>query len=134
MALELPIDPSGSCPMLRTTLLVVLFMTAGCAAHHQTTLAPVAAQRDALVQDGREIAEAQCSGCHAVGPYGDSPNPRSPPFRTLLSRYHADVLREELIAGIRVAHPMPEFQFNPQGTDALIAYLESMQQPAESPH
>ena len=118
--------------MLRTSLLVLLLMTAGCAAEQQATIAPAAAQRDALVQDGREIAEAQCSSCHAVGPYGDSPNPRSPTFRTLLSRYHADVLREELIAGIRVAHPMPQFQFNPQGTDALIAYLESIQQPADA--
>jgi hypothetical protein len=38
------------------------------------------------------------------------------------------VLQEELIQGIQVAHPMPEFQFNPQGVDALIAYLQSIQQ------
>jgi mono/diheme cytochrome c family protein len=81
-----------------------------------------------VVNDGRSVAEAQCAVCHAVGVYGESPNPAAPPFRIILSKYHADVLEEELIAGIRVAHPMPEFQFNPKGVDALIAYLKSIQQ------
>ncbi|MEZ5994353.1 MAG: cytochrome c [Hyphomonadaceae bacterium] len=83
-------------------------------------------------EDGRAIAEAQCASCHAVGEYGDSPNPAAPAFRTVLSRYRADVLEEELINGIQVVHPMPEFQLNPQGVDELIAYLESIQEaPAE---
>ncbi|WP_395646692.1 c-type cytochrome [Terricaulis sp.] len=93
--------------------------------------APAVDEQAALAEDGRDIAEAQCSGCHAVGPYGESPNAAAPPFRSLLSQYHADVLEEELINGIRVAHPMPAFQFNPQGVDALIAYLRSVQQPQQ---
>lgn len=90
-----------------------------------------AAPAEFLVNDGREIAEAQCAGCHAVGSYGESSNAEAPPFRTVLSTYRPDVLEEELIAGIRVAHPMPEFHFNPQSTDALVAYLRSIQQPVE---
>ena len=90
--------------------------------------------RAAMESDGRDIAEAQCAACHAVGPYGDSPNANAPVFRTLLTRYRANVLEEELIAGIQVAHPMPEFQFNPQGADALIAYLQSIQQQPASAH
>lgn len=86
--------------------------------------------QDTLVNDGREIAEAQCAGCHAVGSYGDSPNPAAPTFRTVLSRYRADVLEEELREGIQVAHPMPDFQFEPQGVHALVAYLQSIQTPA----
>lgn len=82
----------------------------------------------ALAADGREIAEAQCARCHAIGPYGESPAPEAPPFRYALARYDSDVLEEELIQGIQVAHPMPEFQFNPQGADALIAYMQSIQQ------
>jgi mono/diheme cytochrome c family protein len=85
-------------------------------------------QQESLAGDGRAIAEAQCAGCHAIGEYGDSPDPAAPTFRTVLSRYRADVLEEELIAGIQVSHPMPEFQFNPQGADALIAYLQSIQE------
>ena len=81
-----------------------------------------------VVNDGRAIAETQCAVCHAIGAYGESPNPAAPQFRIILSKYHADVLEEELIAGIRVAHPMPAFQFNPKGVDALIDYLKSIQQ------
>jgi mono/diheme cytochrome c family protein len=88
----------------------------------------VGAELDALAEDGRAIAEAQCARCHAVGEIGESPNPLAPTFRTVLSRYRADVLEEELINGIRVAHPMPEFQFNPQGVDALIMYLRYIQE------
>jgi mono/diheme cytochrome c family protein len=84
---------------------------------------------EALAADGRDIAEAQCARCHAVGPYGESPDPRAPVFRTILLRYNASVLEQELIEGIRVTHPMPEFQFNPQGTDALIQYLHTIQDP-----
>ncbi len=107
-------------------ILAAVFMLAlgACAAQGQA-----GSQDNApLVEDGRAIAEAQCAGCHAVGEYGDSPNPASPTFRTVLSRYRADVLEEELINGIQVAHPMPNFQFNPQGADALVAYLRSIQE------
>jgi hypothetical protein len=81
-----------------------------------------------MVEDGRAIAEAQCARCHAVGPEGVSPNPHAPVFRTILSRYDAKVLARELVDGMGVAHaPMPQFQFDPKGTDALIAYLQSIQ-------
>jgi mono/diheme cytochrome c family protein len=101
------------------------FLITACAAQ------PGPSEAESLAEDGRDIAEAQCAGCHSVGEYGESPNPAAPPFRTVLQRYRAEVLEEELIAGIQVTHPMPEFQFNPQGADALIAYLQSIQEPAE---
>lgn len=116
-------------------LVALALLTGACAAPRAE---PVAAAQDmsdaqAFVNDGRDIAEAQCSSCHAIGPYGDSPNAVAPPFRTVLSRYHADVLEQELIEGIRVTHPMPAFQMNPLGVDALIAYLRSIQEtPADA--
>ncbi|MBY0563581.1 MAG: cytochrome c [Hyphomonadaceae bacterium] len=110
--------------MLRRFAFVVVAITlAACAAPQ----APVD-EAASLAEDGRSIAEAQCAACHAVGEYGDSPVAAAPTFRTLLSRYRADVLEEELINGIRVAHPMPEFQFNPQSADALVAYLRTVQE------
>jgi len=115
---------------------VAFLLLAACSAEAPSPAGPgqaapaPAAIDEALARDGRDIAEAQCAACHAVGEYGESAVPEAPPFRTLLSRYRADVLEEELINGIRVAHPMPDFQFNPQGADALIAYLSSIQQPA----
>lgn len=120
---------------MRFTLLACLaFLSAACTAtdsHDPPVGVSVGAELDALAADGRSIAEAECAACHAVGEYGDSPNPNAPVFRTLLSRYSPTVLEQELIEGIRVAHPMPEFQFNPQGTDALIQYLRSIQEPAQ---
>ena len=89
---------------------------------------PTAASVETPASDGRAIAEAQCAGCHAIGEYGPSPVAEAPVFRTILTRYRADVLEEEMIQGIEVNHQMPNFQFNPQGADALIAYLQSIQQ------
>jgi mono/diheme cytochrome c family protein len=121
--------PDARVAMFRASIFVIALGAAGCAADQRTEAPPTGAvQQESLVEDGRDIAEAQCASCHAVGPYGESPNANAPAFRVVLSRYNADVLQEELIAGIQVAHPMPAFQFNPQGTDALIAYLQSIQQ------
>lgn len=122
--------------MWRASILAMALMIAGCAVDGGATSheAAVEPTRQDLIADGRDIAEAQCAACHAVGPYGASPNDAAPPFRTVLSRYSADVLQQELIEGIRLTHPMPDFQFNPQGVDALIAYLQSIQQPAAPEH
>lgn len=110
--------------MIRTVLAAALLsLAAACASE-----APVSAAD--LARDGRDIAEAQCAACHAVGEYGESPVAEAPTFPTVLSRYRADVLEEELIQGIQVNHQMPGFQFNPHGADALIAYLQTIQQPA----
>jgi mono/diheme cytochrome c family protein len=104
----------------------LVFALTACAAQiEQSSVA-------ALADDGRDIAERQCAACHAIGAHGESSNPVAPPFRILFSRYHAEVLEEELIAGIKIAHPMPEFQFNSQGTEALIVYLRSIQQAPEA--
>jgi len=111
--------------MIRTVLGVALaVILASCAA----PIEELAPSPESIANDGRDIAEAQCAACHAVGAYGESPNPAAPRFRTILSRYRADVLEEELIAGIRVSHPMPDFQFNPQGAEVLIAYIRSIQE------
>lgn len=116
---------------MRRYAFVVLAMSllSACAAQAP---APTSPSAESLASDGRDIAEAQCSRCHAVGTYGESPNPAAPTFRTVLSLYRAEVLSEELTNGIRVTHPMPDFQFNPQGVDALIAYLQSIQEAAPS--
>ena len=116
---------------MRILVVAAVIFLASCASEAPAPAqdnASAAAALDELAQSGRDIAEAQCAACHAVGVYGASPNPNAPVFRTLLQRYRADVLEEELIEGVRVSHPMPEFQFNPQGTDALIAYLRSIQE------
>jgi len=78
---------------------------------------------------GREIASAHCAACHAIAPGGDSPLAQAPPFRTLSRSYQVSDLQEALAEGISVGHPaMPAFEFAPDDVDALIAYLESIQE------
>jgi hypothetical protein len=82
---------------------------------------------DDFVAAGRKIAQQQCASCHAIDHQVVSPNREAPPFDTLLSRYDADRLADDLIAGYRVGHDeMPVFDFNVIAADSLIAYLETI--------
>jgi cytochrome c len=79
---------------------------------------------------GRTLAETHCATCHAIGKKGQSPNPKAPRFATLAQRYPLDNLAEAFSEGILVGHgPMPEFQFEPDQIEGLIAYLRSIQSP-----
>lgn len=82
------------------------------------------------IKKGRETAELYCSGCHAVGPEGQSPLPEAPAFRTLGWNYPVSYLQEALAEGIVTGHPdMPEFAWEPDVVAAFIAYLQSIQVP-----
>ena len=84
--------------------------------------------QNAGVDRGRAFAAANCSRCHAIGPAGDSPLPKAPPFRMLHQRYPVEELSESLAEGIRTAHPaMPEFRLDQSQIDDLIAYLKSLE-------
>ncbi|HAH10516.1 MAG TPA: hypothetical protein DCL48_10480, partial [Alphaproteobacteria bacterium] len=86
-------------------------------------------EQERLIADGKIIAEQQCASCHAIGTTGDSPNPKSPPLRVALGNYAPGALAEDLREGLRVGHPdMPRIQISPQGVDALMAYLLSIQE------
>lgn len=95
---------------------------------------PVAAD-DATTDDGakeniaagKAMAMKLCARCHAIGLTGDSPFAPAPPFRTFGKKWPIDSLAEAFAEGIVVGHPaMPEFQFEPDQVDALLAYLESL--------
>ena len=73
---------------------------------------------------GRMIAERECARCHAVGRTGQSPHAKAPPFRELTKRYPV----EHLVEGIVVGHgDMPEFLFEPDDVEALLAYIASLE-------
>lgn len=92
-----------------------------------TACATQPSERSAIAR-GREIAQTNCSTCHAVGRSGESPFPEAPPFRALSTNYRVASLEEALAEGISVGHPaMPEFQFAPDDVHALVAYLQSVQ-------
>lgn len=74
------------------------------------------------------ITRQNCSGCHAIGRVGTSPNRRAPPFRTLGARYPLADLTEALTEGIISGHnEMPQFQFSGPQAQAIVAYLQSIQ-------
>lgn len=76
---------------------------------------------------GRDLAEAYCGRCHALGRTGDSAQAKAPPFRTLAARYPVEQLAEALAEGIVTGHPdMPEFTFEPDDIGALLAFLEDL--------
>ncbi len=78
---------------------------------------------------GKALLERDCARCHAVGTTGASPHKQAPPFRTLGKRYPIESLEEALAEGIVSGHPdMPEFRYEPDDVNAIIAYLKSIQQ------
>ncbi|SCX92862.1 c-type cytochrome [Microvirga guangxiensis] len=80
------------------------------------------------VQRGLTFAQTNCSQCHAIGRFGDSPIPEAPPFRTLSSRYPIEDLAEAFAEGITTGHPsMPQFELDPAQINDLLAYLNSIQ-------
>ncbi|MCP1336919.1 c-type cytochrome [Futiania mangrovi] len=83
----------------------------------------------ASVDEGREIAEARCSMCHAVGQSGPSPHPEAPPFRILQDRYDVRLLEEALAEGMITGHPdMPVVELDVDQVESFLLYLESLGQ------
>ncbi|HRD78476.1 MAG TPA: cytochrome c [Hyphomicrobiaceae bacterium] len=90
----------------------------------------VVAQDGAQVARGRQLLEAQCARCHAVGASDASPVKQAPALRQLRRRYPVDALAEALAEGIITGHPgMPEFAFQANDVAAIIAYLKSLPDP-----
>ncbi len=85
------------------------------------------AEKD-LTAKGEVLVKENCSRCHAIGKEGNSPHPQAPPFRTLSSKYPIEDLAESLAEGIVSGHPdMPIFVFTPTDVEAIIEYLNSIQ-------
>ncbi len=86
-----------------------------------------AASDDDEVARGLALVEENCARCHAIGESGESPFEPAPAFRTLHERYPLEDLEEALAEGIVSGHPaMPEFTFDPDQIDDVIAYLKTL--------
>jgi cytochrome c len=85
----------------------------------------------ALESRGEGLLTGSCSRCHAVGRTGNSTQPGAPTFRTLGQRYPIEALAEVLAEGLSSGHEdMPEFRFDVDDIDAILAYLGSIQEKA----
>jgi cytochrome c len=79
------------------------------------------------VAKGRAILEANCARCHAIGMDDTSHHEEAPPFRVVVTRYPPEDLAEALAEGIISGHPdMPEFVFQPDQIEAILAYLDTL--------
>ncbi len=79
---------------------------------------------------GRQIVDAKCARCHAIGRTGTSPLALAPPFRVLSQKYPLRNLEEALAEGIVTGHSdMPVFRFTPAEIDAILTYLSSISTP-----
>ena len=109
-------------PMIKPSVFctVLVLLSAGAA---------LPQDKRALESRGEGLLTTSCSRCHAVGRTGNSTHPEAPPFRTLGQRYPIEVLAEALAEGLSSGHPdMPEFRFEIDDVDAILAYLESIQE------
>jgi mono/diheme cytochrome c family protein len=96
--------------------------------------APAEAVEKDLVAKGEMLVKENCARCHAIGTEGDSPHEDAPPFRTLSSKYPVGDLAESLAEGIVSGHPdMPIFVFSAHDVEAIIQYLESIQDEPAAP-
>jgi mono/diheme cytochrome c family protein len=85
---------------------------------------------DALERRGNAVLAKNCSRCHAIGATGISPHREAPAFRTLGQRYPIESLAETLAEGLSTGHPdMPEFIFETRDVAAILAYLQTIQEP-----
>lgn len=90
--------------------------------------APALAVEKDMTAKGEVLVKEHCARCHAIGKEGDSPHKDAPPFRTLSSKYPVSDLAESLAEGIVSGHPdMPIFAFSAHDVEAIVQYLESIQ-------
>jgi cytochrome c len=80
-------------------------------------------------QAGAALVNKLCIHCHAVEANGRSPVAGAPPLAEVSRRYPPEELAEALAEGIAVGPhvvEMPEFAFEPEEIDDLIAFLETL--------
>lgn len=91
------------------------------------SISAIGQTQESAIEPGHRFAQENCARCHAIGPVGDSPLPKAPPFRGLHQRYPVEDLAESLAEGIKTGHPaMPNFELSQDQIDNLIAYLKSL--------
>jgi mono/diheme cytochrome c family protein len=79
---------------------------------------------------GQAYAQASCGGCHAVGRYGRSSNPNSPPFPAIVNQ--EGLTAETLSTWLRGAHNYPsemDFYLGEREVNDLVSYMLTLRDP-----
>ena len=123
--------------MIRTSIAAISLagLAGACmpAQDRETGTGDAAPIRAELIGQGEVMAEALCARCHAITREDESAHREALPFREISWKYPVESLAEPLAEGIMVGHPdMPEWQFEPNDIDAILAYIESIQVPRET--
>lgn len=106
---------------MRSVLLLTLLALIPTTIHAQPVLEPAA-------QRGLTIVRTHCARCHSIDRVSRSPLAIAPPFRMLHKKYRVESLEESLAEGISTGHPsMPEFRFDPDQVNDIIAFLKSLE-------
>lgn len=80
-------------------------------------------------QKGKQLAEQHCAKCHNIYNAGESPLPAAPNFTSFNEKWPLGYLEEALAEGIVTGHTdMPEFQFEPDEIDSILAYIEALKE------
>lgn len=85
---------------------------------------PAVAGQGRAADRGHRMAIARCSSCHAVGLTGQSPNPKSPPFRDIAATYEEHSLQAKLTEIDETGHyDMPSIRVHSNEISDLVAYF-----------
>jgi cytochrome c len=80
---------------------------------------------------GKRLAEANCSGCHAIAQFDESPLRMAPPLRDIAGSNSASVLREKLRGAVFLEHAvMPDFEPSDEQADDLANHMLSIAESA----
>jgi tetratricopeptide (TPR) repeat protein len=87
----------------------------------------VSRQTDQLIRQGAALAEKSCSGCHAVGTTGISPNKNAAEFRNYYQNQPLFELRQPITRAIREKHDQMLMQnLSDKEIDTIVAYINSL--------
>lgn len=84
-------------------------------------------ESDRRIREGQDLAEKNCSNCHAIGAQGRSVNSNAPEFRNLSRRHTLLALREPITRGIAAPHDeMPQYLLSDEQIDTIVAYINGL--------
>jgi len=103
-------------------VVLVSFLAAADAATASEVFTPAA-------QRGLTLTRTNCSDCHSVDKFSESPLKIAPPFRSLHVKYPIENLRLPLREGVVTGHPtMPVFRLDPGQVEDILAYLKTLEE------